>query len=36
MEMKCIFDIGKYVYVGQGFSGERCGAWASCFNLNFI
>jgi hypothetical protein len=20
----------KYIYIGQGFSGERCGPWASC------
>jgi hypothetical protein len=32
MEMKCIFDIGKYFYLGQGFPGERCGPWASCSN----
>jgi hypothetical protein len=32
MEMKCIFNIGKkYFYIGQGYSGERCGPWASCF-----
>jgi hypothetical protein len=31
MEMKCIFDIGKKFYMGQGFSGEQCGPWASCF-----
>jgi hypothetical protein len=31
MEMKCIFNIGKkYFYIGQGYSGERCGPWASC------
>jgi hypothetical protein len=29
MEMKCMFDI-KYFYMGQGFSVERCGPWASC------
>jgi hypothetical protein len=23
----------KYFYMGQGFSGERCGPWASCFFL---
>jgi hypothetical protein len=26
MEMKCI----SLFYVGQGYSGERCGPWASC------
>jgi hypothetical protein len=26
MEMKCIL----YFYVDQGYSGERCGPWASC------
>jgi hypothetical protein len=32
MEMECIFDIGKrYFYFGQGYSGERCGPWASCY-----
>jgi hypothetical protein len=31
MEMKCILNIGKkYFYIGQGYSGERCGPWASC------
>jgi hypothetical protein len=31
-EMECIFYIGKkYFYFGQGYSGERCGPWASCF-----
>jgi hypothetical protein len=30
--MKCIFNIGKKnFYIGQGYSGERCGPWASCF-----
>jgi hypothetical protein len=29
MEMKCI----SYFYVGQGYSGERCGPWASCFSI---
>jgi hypothetical protein len=34
MEMKCILNIGKkYFYIGQGYSGERCGPWASCFSL---
>jgi hypothetical protein len=34
MEMKCIFNIGKkYFCIGQGYSGERCGPWASCFSL---
>jgi hypothetical protein len=27
MEMKC----KKYFYISQGYSGERCGPWASCF-----
>jgi hypothetical protein len=35
VEMKCIFDTGKNIfYIGQGYSGERCGPWAyfySCF-----
>jgi hypothetical protein len=26
-EMKCI----SYFYVGQGYSGELCGPWASCY-----
>jgi hypothetical protein len=26
MEMKCI----SYFYMGQGYSGEWCGPWASC------
>jgi hypothetical protein len=31
MKMKCIFNIGKkYFYIGQGYSGERFGPWASC------
>jgi hypothetical protein len=35
MEMKCILNIGKkYFYIGQGYSGERCGPWASCV-LNY-
>jgi hypothetical protein len=29
MEMKCIL----YFYIGQGYSGKRCGPWASCFLL---
>ena len=29
MEMKCI----SHFYVGQGYSGERCGPWASCIAL---
>jgi hypothetical protein len=33
MKMKCIFDIEKYFYVDQGYSGERCGSWASCLKL---
>jgi hypothetical protein len=28
---KLIFDIGKYFCMAQGFSGERCGSWVSCF-----
>jgi hypothetical protein len=24
----------KYFYVGQGYSGERCGPWASCCDLS--
>jgi hypothetical protein len=34
MEMKCILNIGekKYFYIGQGYSGERCGPWASCLS----
>jgi hypothetical protein len=32
--MKCISDIRKkYFYIGQGYSDERCGPWASCFFL---
>jgi hypothetical protein len=35
MEMKCILNIGKkYFYIGQGYSGERCGPWASCYFLS--
>jgi hypothetical protein len=30
MEMK-IFNIGKNIYIGQGYSGERCGPWTSFF-----
>jgi hypothetical protein len=26
----------EYFYVGQGYSGERCGPWASCFMNNII
>jgi hypothetical protein len=30
--MERIFNIGKkYFYIGQGYLGERCGLWASCF-----
>jgi hypothetical protein len=37
MEMKCIFDLEKkYLYMGLGFSGERCGPWASCFGVSFL
>jgi hypothetical protein len=36
MEMKCILNIGKkYFYIGQGYSGERCGPWASCL-ISFL
>ena len=33
MEMKCIL----YFYMNQGYSGERCGPWASCnLSLNSL
>jgi hypothetical protein len=36
MEIKCIFNIGKkYCYISQGYSGERCGPWASCLKIFF-
>jgi hypothetical protein len=35
MEMKWIFNIGKkYFYIGQGYSGERCGPWTSSFPVS--
>jgi hypothetical protein len=35
MEMKCILNIGKkYFYIYQGYSGERCGPWASCYGCD--
>jgi hypothetical protein len=35
-EMKCIFDMEKYFYMGQGFSGERCDPWAFCLFVFFV
>jgi hypothetical protein len=29
MEMKYIFNIGKYFHSSQGYSGGRCGPWVS-------
>jgi hypothetical protein len=36
MEMKCISNTEKYFYIGQGYSGERCGPWASCLLFNIF
>jgi hypothetical protein len=37
MKMKWILNIGKkYFYIGQGYSGERCGPWASCLTIMII
>jgi hypothetical protein len=37
MEMKCILNIEKkYFYIGQGYSGERCGPWASCLKERLL